>query len=54
MRLGIEGPDQLSNKTLEEIIDHYKHTKQIVSLARPFTIPLRRKGSGDFSQVFVS
>ena len=26
MRICIKGPDWLSNKTLEEVIDHYKHT----------------------------
>ena len=28
MRICIEGPDRLSNETLEEVIDHYKHSKQ--------------------------
>ena len=28
MRICIEGPDRLSNETLEAVIDHYKHSKQ--------------------------
>ena len=28
MRICIEGPDQLSNDTLEAVIDHYKHAKR--------------------------
>ena len=28
MIICIEGPDPLSNETLEEVIDHYKHSKQ--------------------------
>ena len=28
MRICTEVPDQLSNETLEEVIDHYEHSKQ--------------------------
>ena len=28
MIICIEGPDRLSNETLEKVIDHYKHSKQ--------------------------
>lgn len=28
MRICVEGPDQLPNQTLEEVIDHYKHAKK--------------------------
>ena len=28
MIICIKGPDRLSNETLEEVIDHYKHSKQ--------------------------
>ena len=27
MRICIKGPDQLLNETLEDILDHYKHSK---------------------------
>ena len=35
------------------IISHSPTHQPTVSLARPFTIPLHRKGCGEFSQVFM-
>ena len=32
MIICIEGPERLSNETLEEVIDHYKHSKRRIML----------------------